>query len=91
MRESALETRVGRWCKANDILYYKFTSPSHPGVPDRLCIGPTGTIGFLELKALGKKPSAIQYYEITRLTRRKVKAFWSDDYDDIICFLRGCL
>ena len=46
---------------------YKFTSPGHAGVPDRLCLLPNGTIFFVELKATGKKTRSLQEREIIRI------------------------
>lgn len=46
---------------------YKFTSPGHAGVPDRLCLLPNGTIFFVELKATGKKTRSLQEREILRI------------------------
>lgn len=38
----------------------KWTSPSMSGVPDRIVILPGGRVWFAELKAPGKKPTALQ-------------------------------
>jgi hypothetical protein len=38
----------------------KFTSPNRRAVPDRLVLMPGGRIWFVELKAPGKKPTAMQ-------------------------------
>lgn len=38
----------------------KWTSPGNPGVPDRIVLLPGGRIVFVELKAPGKKPTALQ-------------------------------
>lgn len=46
---------------------YKFVSPGHRGVPDRMCILPCGCIVFIELKSKGKKPSPLQVLEIARI------------------------
>ena len=46
---------------------YKFTSPGHAGVPDRLCLMPNGTIFFVELKATGKTTRPLQEREILRI------------------------
>lgn len=46
---------------------YKFVSPGTNGVPDRLVALPGGKIGFVELKAPGKKPRAEQRYQHSRL------------------------
>ena len=38
----------------------KFMSPGFDGMPDRLLLLPGGTCGFVEVKAPGKKPRALQ-------------------------------
>jgi hypothetical protein len=40
----------------------KFVSPSRRGVPDRICMFPRGRLIFVEVKALGKKPTRQQEY-----------------------------
>lgn len=46
---------------------YKFVSPGNNGVPDRIVILPGGKIIFVELKAPGNKPTALQAAQITKL------------------------
>lgn len=46
---------------------YKFVSPGQTGVPDRLVIFPGNHIGFVELKAPGKKPRPDQQYQQRKL------------------------
>jgi Holliday junction resolvase len=41
---------------------YKWSSPSHRGVPDRLVFLPHGILLAVELKAQGKKPTKLQHY-----------------------------
>ncbi len=38
----------------------KFMSPGFDGMPDRLVLLPGGKCGFVEVKAPGKKPRALQ-------------------------------
>ena len=38
----------------------KFMSPGFDGMPDRLVLLPGGKCGFVEVKAPGKKPGALQ-------------------------------
>ena len=60
MRERRVEealitaaSRAGGWAP-------KWTSPSNPGVPDRIVLLPGGRVIFVELKAPGKKPTPLQ-------------------------------
>lgn len=48
---------------------YKFVSPGMSGVPDRLVVLPDNCIGFVELKAPGKKSRPEQCYQQQRLSR----------------------
>lgn len=43
-------------------LSYKWSSPGNSGVPDRICIFPTGQVVFVELKSEGKKPTELQEF-----------------------------
>ena len=60
MKESTIENYLVRRCKELGVLCYKFVSPSHRGVPDRVLIFPKGLVTFIELKAPGKSPTALQ-------------------------------
>ena len=46
---------------------YKWSSPGNRGVPDRICIFPSGKVVFVELKAPGKKPTKLQSLVGSRL------------------------
>lgn len=48
---------------------YKFTSPGHRSVPDRIVLLPGGVVKFVELKAPGKGPTIPQEREHVRLRR----------------------
>lgn len=69
MRESAVEKKLSRFAKENKGLSLKWTSPSMVGVPDRIVILSGGKIGFVELKAPGRKPRQIQQAVIRKLYR----------------------
>jgi len=55
MREREVEERFVAWVKAQGGVAYKFVSPGHKGVPDRICFLPGGVLMLAELKAPGKK------------------------------------
>ena len=80
MRESTIERKLVAYCKAKGLLCYKFSSPAHRGVPDRIILG-QGKVLFLELKATGCKPSALQLREIERIRVAGVGAAWCDSED----------
>ena len=89
MRESELEKKVGQYCRKRALQYYKFSSPSRRGVPDRIVLGKGGQIMFLELKALGKKPTKLQLMEMRALTVLGFTALWVDNYDDAVRVIEG--
>lgn len=64
--ENYVEGYLKKACDKNDILCYKFTSPSNNGVPDRVLIG-HGHVVFVETKAHGNKPRELQRIIIQRM------------------------
>ena len=69
MRESSIEKALvsavhkhGGWC-------LKFISPGCDGVPDRILLFPGGRVGFVEVKAPGRKPRPLQLVVMDRLRR----------------------
>lgn len=60
MRERDIEKYFREQVKAIGGRAYKFVSPGNSGVPDRLTLFPGGRAVFVELKAPGKKPTALQ-------------------------------
>jgi hypothetical protein len=76
--EKSIEAAVTKYAKAQGCLCYKFVSPSNRGVPDRIIIGPTGKVLFLELKAPGKVPTPLQYHTIKTLVCHGARATWTD-------------
>lgn len=55
MRESAVEQNICRQVKNLGGVAWKWVSPGRSGVPDRICIFPSGRIVFVELKRPGLK------------------------------------
>lgn len=81
MLEKDIEKKIGDFAKKQGCLYYKFTSPARRAVPDRMVITPEGVIGFLEVKAKGKKPTPLQQVEIKRLQDQGCTADWCDSVE----------
>lgn len=79
-KEADLEAALRVYAKKRGCIFYKFVSPGHSGVPDRLIIGPTGKLLFLELKAPGRRPTTLQRLEIKKLTEQGVNATWTDSF-----------
>ena len=59
-QESELEKKLCKEVKALGGLALKFVSPGLAGMPDRLILIAIGKIGFVEVKALKKKPRKLQ-------------------------------
>lgn len=78
MKESTIESYLVRRCKELGVLCYKFVSPSHRGVPDRVLIFPHGLVTFVELKAPGKLPTALQLAVLKQMEGNKAVIGWTD-------------
>lgn len=87
MRESTIESYLVRRCKEEGILCFKFVSPSHRGVPDRLLIFPKGLVAFIELKAPGKSPTALQMTVLKQMEGNKAVVAWADSKTAVDCLL----
>ncbi len=61
MRESVIEKKVTQYAQQQGWLSYKWTSPNHRAVPDRLYFK-AGKVLLVEYKAPGKKPTKLQAY-----------------------------
>lgn len=80
--EKDIERKLVFHCKSRNLLCYKFSSPAHRGVPDRVIIG-YGKVLFLELKRKGEHPTELQMREIMRINHAAcnhgyVEATWCD-------------
>lgn len=91
MTEAQIERQVVELCRVHQLLTYKFTSPAHRGVPDRIIVG-RGKVLFLELKQEGKQPTALQMREIDRINSHAVcegvKATWAAGVTDALAVVR---
>lgn len=82
IRERDIEEKVVRYAKSRNCLIYKFSSPSHRGVCDRIIIGPKGVL-FLELKRPGEEPTALQQKFLTDVAQKvrgcdNIASGWAD-------------
>lgn len=78
LRERDIEAKVVRYAKSRQCLIYKFSSPSHRGVCDRIIVTPKGKVGFLELKAPGQKPTPLQHKFIKDIFITGANVHWCD-------------
>lgn len=67
---------------------YKFVSPGNTGVPDRLVLFPRGRIAFVELKAPGKKPTALQLLQQRRIKDLGFEVLVIDNKADVDKFIQ---
>ena len=83
MREKDIELKLVKAVKSVGGLCIKFTSPGFDGVPDRLVLLPKGKIAFIELKAPGKKPRALQIRRMKQLSALGFACYVVDNMDVI--------
>ena len=83
MREKDIEKELAARTKTMGGIAPKFISPGFDGMPDRLVLLPSGRMGFVELKAPGKKPRALQEARHRLLRRLGFKVYVIDKIDQI--------
>lgn len=66
-RERDIERKLVQGVKALGGIAYKWVSPGHDGVPDRIVVFPGGRVEFVELKTSIGRISPIQQAQIARL------------------------
>ena len=83
MREKIIEKELVRAVKDKGGIAPKFTSPGFDGMPDRLVLLPSGRMAFVELKAPGKKPRALQLARHRLFRRLGFKVYVIDEINQI--------
>ena len=81
--EKSIEAYLVRKTRAAGGLCLKFISPGWSGAPDRLVLLPEGRLGFVEVKAPGKKPRPLQAARIRILRGLGFYAAALDDMNRI--------
>lgn len=92
MSEKAVEQYLRVQVKTIDGQAYKFISPGNAGVPDRLILLPGGRVAFVELKAPGKKLTALQEAQQRKISGLGFEVFVIDNkskVDEFIKFFGG--
>ena len=79
MRERDVERALVKAVQSRGGICPKWVSPGLDGVPDRIVMLPDGKIGFVELKAPGERPRALQIARIRQIERLGYKAFVCDE------------
>lgn len=80
--EKQIEKAVCDYAKSKKILAYKFSSPGHAAVPDRMFVMPGGKMFMIEFKAEGKKPTAPQIREHIRLMQQGISVYVVDNVEE---------
>lgn len=83
MRESEIEAALKKAAKKRNGVAFKFVSPGLSGVPDRLVLLPIGKIGFIELKAPGKKLRKLQEKRKRQLEALGFLVFCLDSKEEV--------
>ena len=80
MSESSLQACIKKMCKENNILCYKWSSPSCRGVPDLILVFPSGRVTFVEVKNPNGKGrlSDLQKLQIDKLTKQGASVYVCD-------------
>lgn len=83
MRERAIEQKLTLMVKKQGGICPKFVSPGFDGMPDRIVLLPSGRMAFVEVKAPGKKPRALQTSCHTLLRRLGFRVYVLDNEEQI--------
>lgn len=82
MREKETENKLIKAVRKRGGLCEKWISGSD-GWPDRIVLLPEGRIGFVEVKAQGKKPRPLQLHRHEQLRKIGYRVFVLDSEDQI--------
>ena len=83
MREKEIEKKLIQAVKQAGGICPKLVSPGFDGMPDRMVLLPKGKIGFVEVKATGKKPRPWQFSRHRLLRRLGFLVYVLDDAEQI--------
>lgn len=83
MLEKEIEMQLVKAVKDQGGLAVKFISPGFDGMPDRLVLMPGGRCGFVEVKAPGKEPRALQAARHGMLRRLGFRVYVLDSREQI--------
>lgn len=83
LREREIEKKLVEAVRKTGGICPKFISPGNDGMPDRIVLLPGGKIGFVEVKAPGKRPRPLQMRRKKQLERLGFKVFCVDGVEQI--------
>ena len=78
MTEKTIEMRLAAMTRSYGGIAVKLASTGISGMPDRLILLPGGRMAFVETKAPGKKPRALQEQRMLMLERLGFRCFVID-------------
>ena len=82
-REKTIEQSLNKAVKSYGGIAVKLVSPGLAGMPDRLVLFPGGRLGFVEVKAPGRKPRAIQEVRHKQFRQLGFKVYVLDSKEQI--------
>lgn len=82
-KEKSIEQKLVKAVKNRGGLALKLVSPGFDGLPDRLLLLAKAKIGFVEVKAPGKKPRKLQAVRLKQLRELSFKTYVLDDEKQI--------
>ena len=85
--EKDIERYFTRKVKEHGGLAWKFVSPGHAGVPDRIVFLPGGKCCFAEIKAPGGKPRKLQIAVMKRLREQGFDVWVIDSREKVREFI----
>lgn len=88
MRENVIESYLVKCVEAVGGLAVKFTSSNNRGVPDRMCVFPSGILVFVECKAPGKTLDPLQKIWFRRLQERGHLCIMIDSREKVLALIR---
>ena len=88
MREKQIEHSLVMAVKEAGGMCPKLVSPGTDGMPDRMILLPKGRIGFVEVKAPGKKPRPLQERRHKQLRNLGFQVFILDGPEQIAEILK---
>ena len=83
MREKVIERKLTLMVKKQGGICPKFVSPGFDGMPDRIVLLPGSHMAFVEVKAPGQKPRALQVSRHTLLRRLGYRVYILDSEEQI--------
>lgn len=89
MLESKIEKKLVSMVRKHGGHCLKFVSPGNAGVPDRIVMMPHGWLHFVELKAPGEKPRALQIAVHDRFKRLGFPVTVIDSMEGVEAFVRA--